>query len=99
MSAHQGAQSVLGAFGAGDHFSPPSRRCSSRSTAVRMNSDRLPSPASALIRASTDAGQRIGTMTVGSPSPPSGFLPIEEALAVQGFSIKSYIPACNRLYD
>lgn len=57
------------------------RRSSSRSTASRMNADRSESPRAASMRTSTAGAQRIGTITVFSPVPPSGFLPIGAAVA------------------
>lgn len=57
------------------------RRSSSRSTASRMNADRSASPRADSMRSSTAGAHRIGTITVFSPVPPSGFLPIGAAVA------------------
>jgi len=69
------------------------RRSSSRSTASRIRAERSsPSCSAAFMRSITDCGQRIGTMTVLSPIPPSGFLPMGAAVAAKISCANSYIP-------
>jgi hypothetical protein len=70
------------------------RRSSSRSTASRMKAERSSSPLAASIRSSTAGAQRIGTITVFSPVPPSGFLPIGAAIAAEISCANSYIHPC-----
>jgi len=71
------------------------RRSSSRSTASRMKAERSsPSPRDASTRASRAGAHRIGTMTVFSPVPPSGFRPMAGAVAEQFSCANSYIPTC-----
>jgi hypothetical protein len=60
------------------------RRSISFLTAVRMKAERSsPSVRDAPMRSSTDLGQRIGTITVLSPIPPSGFLPMGAGVAAK----------------
>lgn len=90
------------AFQAAMRGGQPLWRCSSASTAVsfsstasRMKAERPLSPTMALRRASVAADQRIGTITVFSPVPPSGFRPMAGAVAAEISCAKSYIPACH----
>lgn len=68
------------------------------STASRMKVERSVSPRASSIRASVAGAQRIGTITVFSPDPPSGFLPMRAAVAVKISCANSYIHPCAVLY-
>ncbi len=80
------------------HPGHPRSRSSFSTTASRTQSDRSRSPRAASTRASSDGAQRIGFISVFSPSPPSGFRPIGGAVAAKISCANSYIPACPVSY-
>ena len=69
-------------------------RSSFSCTASRMKADRSRSPRASSTWASNAGAHRIGTITVFSPVPPSGFRPIAGGVAEQISCANSYIPAC-----
>jgi hypothetical protein len=75
-----------------------SSRSSFSSTAWRMKAERSVSPRAPSMRARSDDAQRIGTITVFSPDPPSGFLPIGVGVAAKISCANSSIHPCAVLY-